>query len=61
MVPLMAYIGLRSDEARALTWEDIDFENGTLTVNKSIDDDNDMKINYDDPKTDTSIRTVNLT
>jgi integrase len=61
MIPLMAYTGLRSGEARALTWEDIDFENGTLTVNKSIDDDNDMKINYDDPKTNTSIRTVNLT
>ena len=28
--------GLRSSEVRALTWEDIDFKNSTLSVNKSI-------------------------
>lgn len=28
--------GLRSSETRALTWEDIDFKNSTLSVNKSI-------------------------
>jgi integrase len=41
-------------------WTDIDLEKGTISVNKSIDDDNDMKINYDDPKTDRSVRTIDL-
>lgn len=37
-IPLMIgfYTGLRISEAFALTWEDIDFENKTLTVNKQI-------------------------
>ena len=41
-------------------WTDVDLEKGTISVNKSIDDDNDMKINYDDPKTDRSVRTIEL-
>lgn len=37
-IPLMIgfYTGLRISEAFALTWDDIDFENKTLTVNKQI-------------------------
>ena len=37
-IPLMIgfYAGLRISEAFALTWDDIDFENKTLTVNKQI-------------------------
>jgi len=61
MIPTMAYTGLRSGEIRALTWKDVDLEKGTLRVSKSIDDDNDMKINYDDPKTAKSVRTIQLT
>lgn len=34
---IMVYCGLRRGELAALTWEDIDLENGTLTVNKSWD------------------------
>ena len=33
---VLAYTGLRRGEALALTWEDIDFENNTITVNKSV-------------------------
>lgn len=42
-IPLMIgfYTGLRISEAFALTWEDIDLENKTLTVNKQI-----VKRNY---------------
>ena len=57
---LMAYTGLRSGEVRALTWKDIDFEKATLRVNKNVDDDNNMHINLNDPKTDKSIRTLAL-
>lgn len=37
-IPLMIgfYTGLRISEAFALTWDDIDFENRTLSVNKQI-------------------------
>ena len=37
-IPLMIgfYTGLRISEAFALTWDDLDFENKTLTVNKQI-------------------------
>lgn len=34
---LMMYSGLRRGEATALLWSDIDFENNTITVNKSYD------------------------
>lgn len=42
-LPLMIgyYTGLRISEAFALTWDDIDLENHTLTVNKSV-----LKRNY---------------
>jgi integrase len=60
MIPLLAYTGLRSGEVRALVWSDIDLDNATLSVNKSIDDDDDMKINYDDPKTDESVRKISI-
>ena len=33
---LIFVTGLRSAEARALTWEDIDFKNSMLTINKSV-------------------------
>jgi integrase len=58
MIPLMAYTGLRSGEVRALTWEDIDFDNATLTINKSVNDNQDMVIS--DPKTEGSSRTIQL-
>ena len=33
---ILAYTGLRRGEALALTWEDIDLDNNTIAVNKSI-------------------------
>jgi len=51
---------LNEFEVRALVWSDIDLDNATLSVNKSIDDDDDMKINYDDPKTDESVRKISI-
>ena len=53
------YCGLRSGELRALTWNDINFDNKELTVNKNI------TINFDGkkyiittPKTKSSYRTI---
>ena len=50
--------GLRSGEFRALTYDDIDFNRGTISVNKSISDNNDMKIS--EPKTDSSVREIQI-
>ncbi len=31
---VLAFVGLRKGEALPLTWEDIDFSNNTITINK---------------------------
>lgn len=60
---LCLYTGLRLGELLALTWEDIDFANGILSVNKTC---RDGRINgtrcviCDTPKTDTSRRSIPL-
>jgi len=49
------FCGLRRGEMTALTWNDIDFEKKTITINKSYDFKNKtLKL----PKTDAGIRTV---
>ena len=54
---LMMYSGLRRGEATALLWTDIDFDKGTITVNKSYDfKNNRLKL----PKTAAGIRTVSV-
>jgi len=57
IIPLVAYTGLRSGEARALEWNDIDFENNTVTITKQfVDAIND----YGPPKNEQSIRTIRI-
>jgi integrase len=51
---LAGYAGLRLGEVRALTWADIDFEAGTLSVRRSLLPDGTAK----EPKTEAGIRTV---
>lgn len=53
------YTGLRIGELLALTWNDIDFAKGTLSVNKSCHDGKDGLI-IDKPKTAQSIRIIPL-
>lgn len=51
--------GLRLGEICALSWDDLDIENKTITVNKSVQRvNNEIVINT--PKTKTSIRTIKL-
>ncbi|MBL1227825.1 tyrosine-type recombinase/integrase [Enterococcus sp. BWB1-3] len=36
MYRLLAFSGIRGGEALALTWKDMDFEKGLLTINKTL-------------------------
>lgn len=50
--------GLRKSEALALTWGDIDLENKTIQVNKSIDYTDQTSPKYKPPKTQAGYRVV---
>ena len=53
------FCGLRKGEARALNWNDIDFINGTIRINKGLSDNvNGKKYIITSPKTLTSNRTL---
>lgn len=56
------YCGLRNGELRGLSWEDIDFNKRTLTVNKNVvkvpNDKTDKNYTITSPKTSSSYRTI---
>ncbi|VDG18731.1 putative Integrase [Lactobacillus sakei] [Lactiplantibacillus mudanjiangensis] len=57
----MCMTGLRYEEAAALTWDCVDFEHGTLVINKAWSEhsqDNDMKPGFGPTKNANSNRTV---
>ncbi|NBJ71010.1 MULTISPECIES: site-specific integrase [Clostridia] len=55
LVQLLAYTGLRSGEAAALKWLNIDFKNETVTVEHTRD-----KLGIRPPKTKNSYRTIKV-
>lgn len=57
---LMIYSGLRRGEICGLTWDDIDFENHIITVNKALYHITDKGATLDTPKTTTSNRSLKL-
>lgn len=57
---LLAFTGLRKGEALALTWQDIDFNNSTLRVNKSLGKGYHGRLYVKAPKTRASRRTLAL-
>jgi integrase len=59
---LLAYTGLRQGEAIALKWTDIDFDNETISVNRTIfnPSNNTRNFKLETPKTATSIRTITI-
>ncbi|AYG01981.1 tyrosine-type recombinase/integrase [Lactococcus allomyrinae] len=54
---LLVASGLRIGEAFALNWEDLDFNNGTITVNKNVTLKQQIQ---DSPKTSKSVRVVHI-
>jgi len=57
---LLARTGLRIGEALALTWDDIDLKNGTLSVTKTLIYPLNTDPRVTTPKTRSSIRTIKL-
>lgn len=57
---LVSETGLRKSEALALTWEDVNFEDKTLTVNKSVSKDSGNNLVLETPKTKSSYRRIDI-
>ena len=61
---LVLYTGIRLGELLALTWEDVDFENGTLKITKTAysikTEDGTWKYKITKPKTRSSVRDIPL-
>lgn len=55
---LMLTLGLRCGEVCGLRWEDIDFENNIISINKTLTYVNKKGFIYKDPKTKGSIRSL---
>lgn len=56
---LMLLAGLRKGETMALSWNDIDFEKGTIYINKSVYE-IEGKSYFKDPKTENSKRIISI-
>lgn len=55
---VMAFTGMRKGELAALKWSDVDFENGTISINRTVAFNNTGKFHIQTPKTRKSIRTI---
>lgn len=58
---LLSSTGLRKSEALALTWNDIDFINNTINIDKTLAVGFDNKVQVQTPKSKSSIRQVPIT
>lgn len=52
--------GMRIGEAFAVTWEDVDFGNSTITISKQLQWDDKMKMWYVTPPKYNSVRTIDI-
>jgi integrase len=57
---LLAFTGMRKGELLALTWEDVDFSNKTININKTVVRNSNNALVTTLPKTNTSIRKISL-
>ena len=57
---LLFMTGMRIGEATALQWDDVDLEEGTLSISKTLYYKNASNYRFTDPKTKASIRVISL-
>lgn len=57
---LLAYSGIRRGEAMALTWEDVDFHENTLNIDKTLAQGEDNALIVQPPKSEESTRKISL-
>ena len=57
---LLAFSGMRKGEALALNWQDINFKESTIRINKTLSKGINDRIILQTPKTKTSIRTLSI-
>lgn len=57
---LLAFTGMRKQEALALEWKDIDFSKGTLSINKALAVGQNRRLLVQTPKTPKSKRIISL-
>lgn len=57
---VLAFTGMRKGELAALKWSDVDFENRTIAINKTVAADSNGKLHIQTPKTNKSIRTISV-
>lgn len=57
---VLAFTGVRKGEALGLQWEDIDFKNKKMSINKTVSVDLDGNTVTQEPKTDSSKRVISI-
>ena len=60
MFRVLAYTGIRKGELQALNWDDIDFNNNTININKTLSINSEHKITVQTPKSKSSIRKISI-
>ncbi|MCT3248133.1 site-specific integrase [Lactiplantibacillus plantarum] len=57
---VLAFTGMRKGEALALTWDKIDFQQGTITINQALSRGEDARLYVKPPKTKNSNRVIDI-
>lgn len=57
---LLAFSGARKSEISALTWQDVDYEHGTLNIDKTLSEGENYAVRISSTKTESSERVISL-
>ena len=60
MFRLLAFTGMRKGEMQALTWDDIDFINNTININKTVALNMNKQLIVQSPKSKSSVRKISI-
>ena len=60
MFRVLAFTGIRKGELQALNWDDIDFTNNTININKTLALNTEKKVVVQTPKSKSSVRNISI-